>query len=229
MLNQTEVKKLSANKLAEYVDAKPSRRETIVNQRIKEQGHALNYYGYATNAINRVLIRGSESRKIHLVSEMDRMTQEVGMGLYPKSHIKNNMEALQSFSNFIGNWEEGDCVSFRKPSTTLEAIEMSGLIVSNSMSVEILTKAKTVKYGAVKLYLNKKHPLSEFSGDVLSAMFYSQVCAAKGRSCVSRKHVVVLDVFAKRMFCAPVSYKRLNNEAMAAAREVVIRWDSLIH
>ena len=48
-------KKISANKIAEYIDAKPSRQETLIRQRIKDGDHASNYHVLAGAAISRLL------------------------------------------------------------------------------------------------------------------------------------------------------------------------------
>lgn len=80
----------------------------------------------------------------------------------------------------------------------------------------------------MKFYFNKKHPLTDLSGNVLAALLFDAVKEAYGESNIDRKSVIVVDAFNQRVFYPKPSTKKLIAEAHAAAREFGMHWDSLV-
>lgn len=222
-------KKISANKIAEYVDAKPSRQETLIRQRIKDDGHASNYYALASAAISRLLTLELGFTQAAFVQQESLIEVHPGYGSHPKALIQNNLMALRCFRRMCladGTLPAG---SYRKATLKLPVCNLGGLLVSNAMDIELVVKQrKRVKYGAVKLYFSKDHHLSDFSGKILSSMLYRQFVGVRDYGSVSRQHVVVVDVFSEKVFEAPASHTRLNNELLATSRGIIARWDSLL-
>ena len=225
---ERKVKKLSANKLAEYIDAKAVRRASLVKQQIENTGHPTHYYALAQSAARKVL--ASSSPEGSLKTELKKMGKHPGWGLYPAKLIENNLTALQGFWNASdGGLFGSNNTIFRKPRHNPDRLSINDVQVSNRFDLEALKDSpKGLSYGAVKFYFNKKHPLTDLSGNVLAALLYNAAVDAYGESNVDRKSVLVVDTFDQKVYRPKPSTKKLLAEVYAAAKEFGLHWDSLI-
>jgi hypothetical protein len=221
------VKKLTINKLAEYADARPSRRATIVRQQVKAQSYTAQYYILADSAIKRVLL--SETPTKTFLAEANWIKSHPGWGDYPRSVVANNSLALKKMWDSLlqSGLIADEKVSFRRPSQALAPHIFGDVRVSSRFDLEIIKVHRGVRYGGVKFYVNKEHPLTGFSGSILSALLHEAASAAYGINQIDRKSVVILDVFHGGIFAVPYSTKKLIIEASAAALEFALHWDKL--
>ena len=223
--NTTKYKKISANKFAEYVDAKPSRQETIIKQRISEKGYGPQYYILAKSAICRLM--NTEGRAIEEVYENEKasITAHAGYGANPGKLIANNLLALESF--MLIQKQGLPSGEYRKPTAKLSPKDRDGLIISNSVDAEIIVKQRVPKYGAVKLYFSKEHSLKEFSGALLATLLSEDFENVFGARNVARSSVIVIDVFNMKIHYAPCANKRNLREIDATAKAIISRWHYL--
>lgn len=219
-------KKLPVNKMAEYLDAKPLRRGQIVRQLKSDLGHPAQYYALAQAAASRVIT--SSDPVSTRASEREKVELHPGWGLHPKQLIANNLAA---FEGLIGCLDSNGIlarpVSFRKPSLQLEPRLFGDVRLSNRFDVETVTVGRKQKYGGIKFYLNKEHPLSDFSAAVLAAMLTQAAIEMFGKNAVSPEGIYIIDGFQGKAYSCPSQFKRHLSEGAAAAHEFSLHWDSI--
>ena len=82
--------------------------------------------------------------------------------------------------------------------------------------------------GCIKLYFAKNNPLDDRSGSYVAAVlaeFAARNLAGDGR--VDGSLVLVLDIFAGRVFTAPRARKRRLDDVSAACEEIAARWATI--
>jgi len=208
--------------MAEYLDATPARRATIVRQQKSETGHPAQYYTLAQTAMTRTLVSNDPSGTFG--TELEKIATHAGWGQHPRQLINNNLRAFQSLM-VASEVLLSPSVSFRMPSAPLDPRQYGDVRVSNRLDVELVTGSKGQRYGGVKYYLNKEHPLSDFSGAVLTSMLHEAMSELFGENAISRFDIVVIDAFHGRLFRPPTHIKRHLKEAVAASHEFSMHWD----
>ncbi|MDB6132300.1 MAG: hypothetical protein JWM59_543 [Verrucomicrobiales bacterium] len=219
-------KKLSANKLAEYIDARPQRRATIVRQQKCGTAHPTKYYALAQSAMSKVM--AASDRNLIFDLEKTRISTHPGWGNNPEDLISNNFKALQRLMECAerqGLFELA--ADFRKPAHPLNPLRYGDVQLSNRFDSEIVTSGRRQKYGGVKYYINKNHPLSDFSGAVLAALLQDAMIELVDKKSVSAENVIILDAFQGKVFRASSNYKNYIREAEAAMREFSMHWDTI--
>lgn len=218
-------KQLSVNKLAEYLDAKPSRRATIVRQQMEDRSHPAQYYILAQTAMKRVLASSVPDTTFEV--ELKAIRAHTGWGPYPEALIKNNADALAGLWKSIKANYPFENISFRSPVRPFEGQLLGDVRITNRLDLESLIKGRSLRYGGIKFYINKDHALTDLSGKVLAAMLYEVSELTYGKKAVDRGNTLVIDAFHSRIFAAPNSTKQLCGEAAAAANEFSIHWAHL--
>lgn len=223
---KTKEKKLSVNKMAEYLDARPARRASIVKQQQSGKGHPAQYYSLAQAAMRRILVAPAPAAQF--TTEIAMILSHTGWGQHPKQLVQNNAAALK------GMWEAvspnelfTSGTTYRKPLEQIEPRSFGDVQLTNRFDVESVTPAHKPKYGGIKFYFNKNHPLSEFSGSVLGALLNEASINSHGAKSVSRNDIIVIDAFQSTIFRAPCHMKQHVAEAAAAAQEFSIQWDHI--
>lgn len=220
-------KKLSINKLAEYLDAHACRRAAIVRQQKKNLAHPAQYYSLAQAAMSRILVSAAPDEQFE--REKMLIAKHSGWGTHPGQLKQNNLHALEGLircaeKKGIFLWEE----TFRKPVQPLNPRQYSDVRLSNRFDIEFVASGKKQLYGGIKFYLNKEHPLTAFSGAVLAAMLQEAAIELFGKKAISPKNgIMIMDAFQGEIFLLPIHSKRYLAEAVAAAKEFSLHWDAI--
>lgn len=203
----TTKKKLSANKMAEYLDARPARRASIVKQQQSESGHPAHYYSLAQAAMRRILASPDPSGQY--TKELEHTSEHPGWGAHPLQLIENNCLALRGMWQAVVADSEllSSGLTYRSPTVLVDPRDFGDVRLTNKFDVESVITKRKPRYGGIKLYLNKKHPLSSFSADVLGALLYEASVVAYGRTSVEKGCIIIIDAFQSRTFHAPAKIK----------------------
>lgn len=222
----TKNKQLSVNKLAEYLDARPARRASIVRQQKAGNGHPAQYYTLAQAAMRRILISDDPSKTYAL--ELKLVSSHSGWGSHPRQLVANNVEALNGMWSTVNQHRflSLDLI-YRKPIQPLAPRIHGDVLLTSRFDVETIIASKKAKYAGIKFYLNKSHPLSDFSGAVLAAMLHESSVEVLGKNSVSRNNIIIIDAFQGSVFHAPSLMKQHVAEAAAAAKEFSFHWDNI--
>jgi hypothetical protein len=222
----TKNKQLSVNKMAEYLDARPARRASIVRQQKSGNGHPAQYYTLAQAAMRRILISEDPSRTYE--SELTLISSHEGWGNHPRQLVANNVEALKGMWTTVSqNGFMSPELIYRKPIQPFTPRIYGDVLLTSRFDVETIIAARKPKYAGIKFYLNKAHPLSDFSGAVLAAMLHESSIELLGKNSVSRKDIIIIDAFQGSVFHAPSLMKQHVAEAAAAAKEFSFHWDNI--
>lgn len=121
-------------------------------------------------------------------------------------------------------------VTLRKAPESAPPLVIAGVTVSVRPELELVVTSKDgqVRYGLLKLYLGKSHPLTDDAGGYVATIVHEY--AEKrftGPQSVDRKHCLVFDVFQEKLFVAPSSHRQRRKDITAACEEIAIRWPSL--
>lgn len=212
--------------MAEYLDARPARRASIVKQQQSGKNHPAQYYSLAQASMRRILV--SPTPEAQFATEQAQILNHPGWGKHPKQLVQNNASALKGMWEAVSsNGLLSSGTTYRKPLEQLEPRSFGDVQLTNRFDVESVTGGGKPKYGGIKFYFNKSHPLSEFSGSVLSALLHEALINGHGLKSVSKNDILVIDAFQSKIFHAPSLMKQHVAEAAAAALEFSIQWDHI--
>lgn len=225
----------SVNKLAEWLDlpGAASKRRRQLLQRLKYPPKGIvAWYAEARTAIAAFLVHGS----------LDKLQAEAKQLARDKSGTEHQVKlrvasatAIRRFSDLVEAAElEFDNLEvrvYREPWLELPKLTIEGVSVSVAPEAKLTGhwRGKPV-LGFVKLHSVKKHVLSDYAGS----------CAANileqfgnehfdGEATVSRRHCIVVDLFNRdqRVFRAPSSFKKRQEEIAEACAEIARQWDNI--
>lgn len=121
-------------------------------------------------------------------------------------------------------------ITFRKGSEFSKPMVVACVEVSIRPELELVVTGKggTIRYGLLKLYLSKSHPLTEDAGNYVATLVHSYATQRfTGSKSVDRKHCYVFDLFQEKLFVAPVNHTKRRNDIHAACEEIASRWPTL--
>lgn len=121
-------------------------------------------------------------------------------------------------------------ITFRKSPESTKRMVIAGVEVSIRPELELVVTGKggTIRYGLLKLYLSKSHPLTDDAAAYVSTLVHSYAGHRfTGPNSVDRKHCYVFDVFQEKLFVAPVNHTQRRKDIHAACEEIATRWPTL--
>lgn len=221
--------RISVSKLGEYVGSRSAaRRKTIlVDQKYPKPFKTaiynecfdplLGFFVDASHNLAAVQAAISVIRGRAVVSEADEMRRQV------------NSQALDHLLNTAPKLPLNG-ITFRKTADTAKPMLIAGVEVSIRPELELVVTIKggEVRYGLLKLYLSKSHPLADDAGNYVATLVHSHANQRfTGPKSVDRKHCYVLDVFQEKLFVAPVNHTQRRKDIHAACEEIASRWSAL--
>ncbi|HJX29871.1 MAG TPA: hypothetical protein VJ885_18365 [Thermoanaerobaculia bacterium] len=217
--------RMSVNSLAAYLVAPAARRQKIILEQKRPKSFQVAYYDEVEEAIVGRLSSPNQSTEA-LDAALSKLQLSSGLKDWELTRRSTGIEAIEAFrSTNIDTPLEG--IDILQAPSRPRHMHVDGVAVS--VRPELLlantngekTKARL---GVIKIYLSKK-PLTEerarYTGTILYKHVeaqYSSLGTADHRLCF------VLDVFAKRIFSAPQSYKRRQEDVEAACKEIALAW-----
>lgn len=227
MVNCRPLPRISINKLGEYLTATPARRKTIIRDQKYPPDYQTSRYTDAGRAITAFICSGWDKQVLE--TERARIANTIPQSRHDAQRIELCLEATKRILAVSGEIDlRGTTVKPGIPHPP--TLELAGVTVSVRPEVLVTTPttAKGLKIGLVKLYFAKTHPLTEQSGEYITALlqhFAEEHLSSLGSS--DRGHIHVIDVFAGQVFTAPRAKVRRLTDAHAACEEIATRWPSL--
>ena len=219
--------RMSANQLAEYTLASPTRRQTIIRNAKYPPTFLVIRYVAAKAAICNYLADDARSPHTLALAEQEQIDLSKGPGT---AHAKNDAalsaEAIRGFRTMAGqNFLPG--ITFRPVTNALPKLPIAGVDVSVSLDLVTHNQAKGLVGGAL-LQTSKavasKGWREDHSKSVSSLvwMLASEHLHALGK--VDRKLCMSIDVFARKTTQAPTHYKRILGNIEASCSEIAMFW-----
>ena len=218
---------MSANQLAEYTLASPTRRQTIIRNAKFAPTFLVIRYGAAKCAICQYLKDDTRSPKPLAAAEQEQIEVSKGAGT---AHARNDAalsaEAINGFRSMIGpNFLKG--LTFQPVTNALPKLDISGVDVSVNLDLLCRNNAKD-HVGGVLLQTSKavaaKGWREEHSKCVSSLvwMLASKHLGEFGK--VDRSLCLSIDVFARKVTRVPRHYKRILGNLQASCGEIAMFW-----
>lgn len=218
---------MSANQLAEYTLASPTRRQAIIRNAKYAPTFLVTRYGAAKSAICRYLSDDTRSPSPLALAEQELIEASKADGTpHSKNDAALSAEAIKNFRTMIGpNFLKG--LTFLPNTNQLPKLEISDVAVSINLDLVSRNQAKGL-VGGVLLQTSKavasKGWREEHSKCVSSLvwMLANEHLSILGD--VDRKLCLSIDVFARKTTQAPNHYKRLLGNIEASCAEIAMFW-----
>jgi hypothetical protein len=142
----------------------------------------------------------------------------------------NNIEALKHLLNTRNKFAFTGYTLRRLPEQAPH-LHVAGVAISVRPELEILNvgrNGQVVRYGYLKLYINKGHPLAEETGKYAGTMVHQFAhYQHQEKDIVDRKCCLVLDLFREELHMAPQNYQNRRAQITAACFEIASQWPAL--
>lgn len=215
------MKKISVNKIAEYLRADSVRRRRIIEDQKSPMEFIVTRYSEARKAIVNYLSNNFD--KSILENEIEQLNQKTTGTNFQENDIASSILALKSMIAFEipDNWKE---LNF---SLCTQSMELNFNDVKINVNPDILIqgklKGKEIK-GGIKLYIGKTNPLKLEDMKVVSTLVH-QVLENKLSEPPNLVWCISIDVFSKSLCSAPKSYKNIRKNIEFACEELSIVWE----
>lgn len=221
--------RITANKLAEYMEASFARKRAILQEQKFPQAFAIARWGQAERPISNFVASGSTDLST-IDNEISRL-----ISLNPDSEFKEQnrdlcVDALQSFKLLSNQLPFDRFTRGRGALQQKMLIPINGVDVSVHPQVifEAVNRKGTKLVGGVKFSFPKSNPLNQSMADYVSALVHwhcEEFLSSKGkpelRMCYS------VDMPTSTVFEPPKTYKRRRQQIAEACSEIVQRWPKL--
>ncbi len=222
--------RISANQLAEYVLASPTRRQSILRNAKYSPTFLVIRYAAAKEAICKYLADDARpaATLINAENEQLQISQNEGSS-FAQNDAALSAEAIKAF-RAMGFQNKMPYTLFTTNSQNLPKLEISGVEVSIRLDLIARENAKGLVGGAI-LQTSKAVASKSWREDhskvvaSLVWMIANKHLNALGK--VERKLCMSIDVFGGDVIAAPSNYKRKLNDVEAACGEISAMWDSI--
>lgn len=210
------------NKLAEYMTAHALRRRQIIEAQKRPKNFMTTRYRVARGAIVRQLVNNPLGIE-HIREAIGELYRRNPTSEWEEQDTELSIAALQAFAD-IGH---GIDINL-KVSAAQRAEKLTFGDVEVSVAPDLLISGSNRKgehfQGAVKLHFSKENGLDEEAGQYAGALLHHWASNHLTGHPVSRKHVIVIDIFEGACFRAPKATARKLQHVEAACEEVALRW-----
>lgn len=215
--------RISLNKLAEYIVARPARQRTI----IKDQKHPSDFivarYRLAEEAIRSFILQPQTNSLQNAISTISALAHN-------SDWSKQNAELCQDALIYFMTLKDRLTFDGLLPSLGSDnapKMHVSGVDISVRPDI-LLNDSHGNIVGALKLYINKSFPLNDESGKYISTVLYRYIADnISSESNASPQLCIVVDVFAQHIYQAAKTYKRSMSDIQAACETISILWTAL--
>lgn len=214
--------KISLNKLAEYLDATPSRRRQIVKDQQNPQPFIAARYSDAREEIIG-FVEGGMSSEQEMLAAAEELRQNYNGTDFAKQDRNASADAIEDFLDAADQLEIDGLSAEGIDRSTSAAMNISGVNVSVRPDVILKDKDTGEVKGAIKFHFSKTSPLSAKSREY-SATTLRVYLENEGHQDVDPKKCYVVDVPTQSVSSAPKAFKRKMNDIEAACEEISARW-----
>jgi len=229
--------RISANQLAEYSLASPSRRQAILRNAKYAPTFLVIRYNEARAAVTSYLTDGSRPvAALHKEEAALKARASVAQTDFKKNDLLMSAEAVASFAAFMVDSKQAPPKAFTgllftQPLGPLPKLPLSGVDVSVQLDVISKNIAKET-CGGVVLQTSKavasKSWRDEHAACVATLCWMACDKSLKGHGQVDRSLCFSVDLFARSVRQAPTSYKTRAKDLTAACSEISGLWDAIL-
>ena len=220
--------RISANQLAEYVLASPTRRQAILRNAKYAPTFLVIRYAAAREGIGRFLADDGRSPQplITAQNELLQTAQDSSLSSFAQNDAALSAEAIKAF-RAIPVAQKIPYATFTRNPDTLPKMNISGVEVSIRLDLIARDQGKGLIGGAImqtSKAVASKSWRDEHSKLVASLVWMLSNKHLASLGSVDRKLCMSIDVFGGDIIVAPSSYKRKLNDVNASCVEIAALW-----
>jgi len=218
--------RISVNPLCEYVEATPSRRNSIIKQCKTPATFITKWYNRAEDILSFYLSEIRDDPK-QLSIEIDRLRTSgyqdmerkyaITSAFSLRSFLKHELAIREMLRPYTLAMSNNDI----KHKFMLKGVQIS-------LRPELILRDADGKQqlGFVKFYFGKE-PLSQNRGELMACLIRHYFQLEQGFD-FNNQQCIIIDVYTGKIFQAPKSYKRRVADIEASCQEIADRWDRII-
>ena len=215
--------RISLNKLAEYIIARPGRQQTIIRDQKRPSDFIVARYHLAEEAIKNFILRPQQNFLQNAIAAISTLEHDSD---WSKQNADLCQDALIHFMT-LKDRLIFDGFTPILGSDNVPKMSISGVNVSVRPEI-LLSDSSNNTVGALKLYINKSHPLTDEPGKYISTVLYRYLAEViSSENCVVPGFCTVVDVFGQTVHVAPKTYKRSMADVNSACQHIAILWPAL--
>lgn len=215
-------KKISLNKLAEYMTANPSRRKQIIRDQKHPSNFKVSRYMDAREVIVNYLQTGNEKDAMEKAAKLLLENSE-------RSFVEQDkVLSGKAIEDFLDLSDEVDLTGVDVEAGnqfSTQRLGISDLTISIRPDAILRDKNTGSVVGAVKLHFSKTAPLDEkaceYGASALRFYLENQISQSK----IDPKKCYMVDVPTGKVKYAPRAFTRRLSDISAACEEISARWD----
>jgi hypothetical protein len=216
--------RISANKLGEYIQSSPSRRQRIVKDQKYPKGYVVTRYNGAKKAILDYFVMGKGDKKAIEVEIKNLILKSYNTPFRQKDN-ELSIRALEIFAK--ANMPELGKHKTSRFESNLNKLDIRGVDVSVQPDILIQGVLGGKEFiGAIKIHISKTHKLTEASGKYVGVLIH-RFLESNYNQKVKTDFCISLDIFTGKYFVAPRSFKSLRKDIEAACNEYRLLWNDL--
>lgn len=225
-----ESPRISANQLAEYALATPSRRRTILRNAKFAPAYLVIRYGDARKAICTYLSNDLRPQNILTDAENELIAaSESAATSFQQNDAALSAEAIKKFRKLVGQKLVPGTATFTRAGS-LPNLNLGGTNVS--VSIDLVSRNNsTGTIGGVLLQTSKAVSAKSWRIDhskyVASLVWMTAERHMKDIGKVNRSLCMCIDIFGQHVERAPQNYKTRLNNLEAACAEISALWDQI--
>ncbi len=222
------MKKISINKLAEYLDSEALRRRRIIEEQKEPLEFIVTRYKEAKKAMIDFIKSGYDENIID--KAIEKLKEKKCVSDFEKNDRKTSIQALESFLEI----RFPDIILDFKIIKPTKKYNLKIKDLQVNINPDLLIKGKyrgKNMVGGIKIHVSKTHPLTEENRKNVATMIHriieekeinkADMETANLNFCIS------IDVFNSELDTAPKSYKRRRKNIEFACDEISLIWDRI--
>ncbi|NML65172.1 hypothetical protein HHL22_08145 [Hymenobacter sp. RP-2-7] len=218
--------RISVNKLAEYLEASPTRRKKIISDAKNPAKFITTRYTNARDVIKNYLIAGQdEDYVLESIKEIEEIEAKSDFQEQDKALSIESLELLLETDFAV--LDECEIINFDDAN---KLIEIAGVNISVNPDLVLTKRVGDITHiGAVKLHLSKSNLLTNESQKIVGVMlhdFTGKFLTKEGEN-PNPKLSMSIDVFQATIDCCPKSYTLRMRTIETACEEIALWWGKL--
>lgn len=217
------MKKISVNKLAEYLKADSVRRRRIIEDQKEPLDFISIRYSDARQAMIDFIIKDFDKSIIE--SQIENLSSKESESDFQENDAKTSIEALNSFLKITLPEE---LLKFKRTKSTKKyVLKIKDMNINVNPDVIIKGTIKNKAFvGGIKFNIVKGHKLNDDDRKNVATLIH-QVLEEQSKDSPNLNYCISVDIFNETYDNAPKSYKMRRKQIEYACDELGIIWDSI--
>jgi hypothetical protein len=217
----------SVNKLAEYMEAMPRRRRSLIIDQIKQPTVKVIHYEDARRALVRFFGDPNRTRQ-HLLESAaflrDRAAEIGKSDEHRAQCLLSGARAVEAFTSIADEVRTKRILAVPGPRRHAD-LNMGGVRIVVTPDICVLERGTERRIGAVKFHFPRTQRLSQGALQYAATLLFHYL--QKQGDTPQRRECIAVDVFSERYESAPTAMRDRLKDVEAACEEIAERWPAI--